>query len=102
MSARGKTGHLDKVHGQGLPPLENNPFLSINRPLILEKRPLEKEDIEELIVNINDIGNRKHFRSITGRRKAFLEMEYLCRELEIRFDCTLKQALQKFPELGCE
>ena len=99
MSVRGKVGHLELIHGKKLPPKENDPFPLIKRKIVLKKRPLAKADVRNLLSNIKFLVSLEKPNNLLSKRKVYLQCEYLVRELEIQFDCTLKEALNKFPDL---
>lgn len=98
MSSRGRPGHLEKVHGQGMPPKEHDPFPGIPRPLIRKKRPLSRSDVRNLITNITRVLiHATSSPNILNIRKGLRQSEYLIRELEINANCTLEEAWKTFP-----
>lgn len=103
MSMRGKSGHLEKVHGQGYPIQDHNPIPTDKRPIVPKKRPLAKDDVRKLISNINYLyRNTFNSSSIRIRRQGMQNCEYVFRQFEIMFNCTPEAALKKFPDLKPE
>lgn len=101
MSSRGKTGHLEKVHDRGLLPKEFDPFPLTVRAELPNGRPVTSGDIVALLQNMSAVYSQTVSKySLTGRRKVYRQYEFLCREFEINFNCTLEEALAKFSDLG--
>lgn len=98
INIRGKSGHLKLVHNQTLPPKEHDPFPFIKRKIVPKKRPLSKADVRNLISNINHLLSKEKPNDLLSKRKTYLQCEFLIRELEINSQCTLEDALKKFPE----
>lgn len=102
MSARGKKGHLEKVHGRGLPMKENSPRICIDR-IVRKRRPLAKADVRVLMTYIDVLLSLcNETRNLVEKRRRILQCEYLMRELEVKFGCTLEEVVEKFPELQIE
>ena len=99
MSIRGKSGHLKLVHADSILPEEHNPAPYINRKIEPKKRPLAKADVRNLLSDIQFLTSHENSNDLLSKRKIYLQCEFLIRELEIKFKCTLEDALQKFPEL---
>jgi len=96
MSIRGKSGHLNLVHAQSLLPKENNPAPFIKRDILPKKRPLARADIRNLLDDIKILTSREKPNDLLSKRKTYLQCEFLIREMEIKFQCTLEDALKKF------
>lgn len=98
MSSRGKPGHLEKVHGRGIPLKEHNPLPNFIRPLTKKKRPLSRSDVRNLIDNVVGIlVDTTRTANINLIREGMFQCEYLIRELEINAGCTLEEAWGRFP-----
>jgi hypothetical protein len=98
MSVRGKAGHLDKVHGRGKTLREHAPLPPAYHSLTQKKRSLSRSDVRNLVSNILYlIINATRNNNPIEIRKAMFQCEYIIRELEINFNCTLEVALKKFP-----
>ena len=103
MSARGKIGHMERVHGKGLPLKEHNPLFFDRRLIVPKSRPLARADVRKLIDNINYLFlNYINSKSIVLKRKGMQHSEYIFRQFEILFNCTPGEAIDKFPELKSE
>lgn len=99
INIRGKSGHLKLVHDKTPLHKKHDPFPLIERKIVLKRRPLAKADVRNLLSNINYLTSREIPNDILSKRKTYLQCEYLIRELEIQFNCTLEDALKKFPDL---
>ncbi len=99
MSIRGRSGHLKIVHADSILPQEYNPAPLINRKIEPKKRPLARADVRNLIYDIQFLTSQEKPNDLLSKRKIYLQCEFLIRELEIKFQCTLEEALLKFPEL---
>ena len=99
MSIRGKSGHLKLFHSQSLLPKEHDPAPFIKREIIPQKRPLAKADVRNLLADIQILTSREKPNDLLSKREIYLQCEFLIRELEIKFQCTLEEALKKFPEV---
>ena len=101
ISARGNTGHLEKVHDRGLPPKEFDPYPLTVRAEPPNGRPVAPGDITALVKNVCLVYSQTVSKySLSGRRRVYRQYEYLCREFEINFNCTLEEALNKYSDLG--
>ena len=99
MNIRGKIGHLKLVHERHLPTQENNPFPFMKRNITPKRRPLARADVRKLHSNIKIITSQEKPNDFLSKRETYLKCEFLIRELEIEFNCTLKDALNKFPDV---
>lgn len=99
MSIRGRSGHLKIVHADSILPQEHNPAPFINRKIEPKKRLLARADVRNLIYDIQFLNSQEKPTDLLNKRKIYLQCEFLIRELEIKFKCTLEEALLKFPEL---
>ncbi len=98
MSSRGRSGHLEKVHGRGKPLKEHDPFPKLPRALAQKRRPLSRNDVRNLIANITRIMiETTRTPNILEIRKGLFYCEYLIRELEINANCTIEEAWRAFP-----
>ena len=100
ISIRGKSGHLKLAHAYSVPEKEHSLSPLSKKKTGSEKRPLKKEDVENLITNFHFLMRaRVRPNDLLSKRKAYLEFEILVRQLENKFQCTLEEALKKFPEV---
>ncbi|OFY84670.1 MAG: hypothetical protein A3F72_16000 [Bacteroidetes bacterium RIFCSPLOWO2_12_FULL_35_15] len=99
LNIRGKSGHLKLVHNQTIPPKEHDPLSTLKRNIAPKKRPLAKADVRNLLSNIKYLTSYEKPNDLLSKRKTYLQCEFLIRELEINFRCTLEDALNKFPEI---
>lgn len=99
INIRGKSGHLKLVHAQSLLPKENNPAPFIKRQIVPKKRPLSKADVRTLLADIQILLSREKPNDLLSKREIYLQCEFLIREVEIKFQCKLEDALKKFPEV---
>ncbi len=99
MNIRGKSGHLKLVHEQVQLPRKHDPFPVIERKMVPKRRPLAKADVRNLLSNIQYLISKEIPNDLLSKRKTYLQCEFLIRELEINFKCTLEDAMNKFPEL---
>lgn len=99
MNVRGKSGHLKLIHEQVQLSREHDPLPGIPRKMAPKRRPLAKADVRNLLSNIRYLTAREIPNDLLSKRKIYLQCEYTIRELEIQFQCTLEDALKKFPEL---
>lgn len=99
MSIRGKSGHLNLVHAKFLLSEKHNPIPYIKRKIEPKKRPLSKADVRNLFDDIKILTSREKSNDLLSKREIYLQCEFLIREVEIKFQCTLEDALKKFPEI---
>ena len=98
INIRGKSGHLKLVHEQFLLSKKHDPFAIIERKIVPKRRPLAKADVRNLLSNIKYLISNEIPNDLLNKRETYLKCEFIIRELEIQFNCTLKDALNKFPE----
>ncbi len=99
LNIRGKSGHLKFVHEQFLLSKKHDPFPTIERPIVPYGVPFEEADVKNLLLNLKLIASKEIPNDLLSKRKIYLRHEFYIREFEIKFTCTLEDALKKFPEI---
>lgn len=102
INIRGKSGHLKLVHDRAPVSKKYDPFPIVERKMAIKRRPIAKADVRTLLSNIRYLTSKETSNDILNKRKTYLQCEYLIRELEIKFQCTLEDALKKFPDIKIE
>lgn len=98
MSSRGKSGHLEKVHGRGRLLKQHDPYPDLPKELKEENQPLLKMDVHSIITRvIKVLVDNAHLPNIVSLRNAMFQCEYLIRGFEINTNCTIEEAWAAFP-----